>query len=46
MRSARGKVGVGMATSGPGAIHRLNGLHDAKLDLKQALQGKAEEFNR
>src|SRR5436853_263372 len=27
-----GPVGVGMATSGPGAIHLLNGLYDAKLD--------------
>jgi len=26
------KVGVCMATSGPGAIHLLNGLYDAKLD--------------
>jgi pyruvate dehydrogenase (quinone) len=26
------KPGVCMATSGPGAIHLLNGLHDAKLD--------------
>ena len=27
-----GKIGVCMATSGPGAIHLLNGLYDAKLD--------------
>src|SRR3954467_13395490 len=27
-----GKVGVCMAPSGPGAIHLLNGLYDAKLD--------------
>ncbi|WP_280491765.1 thiamine pyrophosphate-requiring protein [Nocardia asiatica] len=27
-----GKVGVCTATSGPGAIHLLNGLYDAKLD--------------
>ncbi|MET1071635.1 MAG: thiamine pyrophosphate-requiring protein [Umezawaea sp.] len=27
-----GRVGVCMATSGPGAIHLLNGLYDAKLD--------------
>src|SRR5205807_5472913 len=26
------RVGVCMATSGPGAIHLLNGLYDAKLD--------------
>ncbi|WP_209370650.1 thiamine pyrophosphate-requiring protein [Brevibacterium renqingii] len=27
-----GKVGVCMGTSGPGAVHLLNGLYDAKLD--------------
>src|SRR5689334_7283930 len=27
-----GTVGICMATSGPGAIHLLNGLYDAKLD--------------
>ena len=27
-----GKLGVCVATSGPGAIHLLNGLYDAKLD--------------
>jgi pyruvate dehydrogenase (quinone) len=27
-----GKIGVCVATSGPGAIHLLNGLYDAKLD--------------
>src|SRR5699024_7098175 len=27
-----GKVGVCMATSGPGAVHLLNGLYDAKMD--------------
>src|SRR5919202_5451058 len=27
-----GDIGVCMATSGPGAIHLLNGLYDAKLD--------------
>ncbi|MGH3743382.1 MAG: thiamine pyrophosphate-binding protein, partial [Mycobacteriales bacterium] len=27
-----GKVGVCAATSGPGAVHLLNGLYDAKLD--------------
>src|SRR5690242_8726748 len=27
-----GKLGVCLATSGPGGIHLLNGLHDAKLD--------------
>lgn len=27
-----GRIGVCLATSGPGAIHLLNGLYDAKLD--------------
>src|SRR5215211_248270 len=27
-----GEVGVCLATSGPGAIHLLNGLYDARLD--------------
>ncbi len=27
-----GEVGICMATSGPGAVHLLNGLYDAKLD--------------
>src|SRR3954454_12409449 len=27
-----GEVGVSLAPSGPGAIHLLNGLYDAKLD--------------
>src|SRR5712675_1309659 len=27
-----GEVGVCIATSGPGAIHLLNGLYDAKMD--------------
>src|SRR4051795_10624485 len=29
---ATGRLGVCCATSGPGAIHLLNGLYDAKLD--------------
>ncbi|MET9297099.1 thiamine pyrophosphate-dependent enzyme [Streptomyces sp. NPDC003077] len=29
---ATGKLGVCLSTSGPGAIHLLNGLYDAKLD--------------
>ncbi len=29
---ATGKLGVCVATSGPGAIHLMNGLYDAKLD--------------
>ena len=31
-RSSHGEVGVCLATSGPGAIHLLNGLYDAKMD--------------
>src|SRR5919204_4502166 len=27
-----GKLGVCLATSGPGAVHLLNGLYDAKMD--------------
>ena len=27
-----GEVGICLATSGPGAIHLLNGLYDAKMD--------------
>src|SRR6266536_1398338 len=29
---ATGRIGVCLATSGPGGIHLLNGLYDAKLD--------------
>jgi thiamine pyrophosphate-dependent acetolactate synthase large subunit-like protein len=29
---ATGRLGVCLATSGPGAIHLMNGLYDAKLD--------------
>src|SRR3569832_910801 len=32
-----GEVGVCLATSGPGAIHLLNGLYDAKLDRKPVI---------
>src|SRR5213596_3737228 len=32
-----GDLGVCMATSGPGAIHLLNGLYDAKLDHQPVL---------
>jgi thiamine pyrophosphate-dependent acetolactate synthase large subunit-like protein len=32
-----GRIGVCLATSGPGAIHLLNGLYDAKLDGAPAL---------
>jgi len=32
-----GRLGVCLATSGPGAIHLLNGLYDAKLDMAPVL---------
>jgi pyruvate dehydrogenase (quinone) len=32
-----GRLGVCMATSGPGGIHLLNGLYDAKLDSQPVL---------
>jgi pyruvate dehydrogenase (quinone) len=32
-----GEIGVCMATSGPGAIHLINGLYDAKLDHQPVL---------
>src|SRR3989441_2400731 len=38
-----GEVGVCLATSGPGAIHLLNGLYDAKMDHQSvvAIVGQA-----
>ncbi len=41
-----GQVGVCMATSGPGAIHLLNGLYDAKLDHQPvvAIVGQQASF--
>jgi pyruvate dehydrogenase (quinone) len=32
-----GEVGVCLVTSGPGAIHTLNGLYDAKMDHQPVL---------
>src|SRR6516164_10541501 len=32
-----GKLGVCLATSGPGGVHLLNGLYDAKLDHQPVL---------
>jgi thiamine pyrophosphate-dependent acetolactate synthase large subunit-like protein len=32
-----GELGVCLSTSGPGAVHLLNGLYDAKLDLQPVL---------
>jgi pyruvate dehydrogenase (quinone) len=42
-----GEVGVCMATSGPGAIHLLNGLYDAKLDHQPvvAVIGQQKTFS-
>ncbi len=42
-----GDVGVCMATSGPGAIHLLNGLYDAKLDHQPvvALVGQQKTYS-
>src|SRR6201981_2379863 len=34
---ATGQIGVCLATSGPGGIHLLNGLYDAKLDHQPVL---------
>jgi pyruvate dehydrogenase (quinone) len=39
-----GGVGVCMATSGPGAIHLLNGLYDAKLDHQPVLAIVGQTF--
>ena len=40
------KVGVCMATSGPGAIHLLNGLYDAKLDHQPVVAIVGQTFVR
>src|SRR5436853_6907260 len=36
-RKSTGRLGVCLATSGPGGIHLLNGLYDAKLDNQPVL---------
>ncbi len=41
-----GEVGVCMATSGPGAIHLLNGLYDAKLDHRPVVAIVGQTFVR
>jgi len=41
-----GEVGVCMATSGPGAIHLLNGLYDAKLDHQPVVAIVGQTFVR
>src|SRR3954466_3457313 len=40
-----GKIGVCLATSGPGAIHLLNGLYDAKLDYQPVLAITGLQFH-
>jgi pyruvate dehydrogenase (quinone) len=41
-----GELGVCLATSGPGAIHLLNGLYDAKMDHQPvlAIVGQQKRF--
>lgn len=40
-----GKLGVCFATSGPGAIHLLNGLYDAKMDGQPVLAITGNQFH-
>src|SRR6201986_4370234 len=40
-----GRLGVCLATSGPGGIHLLNGLYDAKLDGQPVLAITGMQFN-
>lgn len=40
-----GRLGVCLATSGPGAIHLLNGLYDAKLDGQPVLAVTGLQFH-
>ncbi|MBI1293702.1 pyruvate oxidase [bacterium] len=40
-----GKLGVCLATSGPGAIHLLNGLYDAKMDGAPVLAITGTQFH-
>ena len=40
-----GKIGVCLATSGPGGIHLLNGLYDAKLDGQPVLAITGLQFH-
>jgi pyruvate dehydrogenase (quinone)/pyruvate oxidase len=40
-----GKLGVCLATSGPGGIHLLNGLYDAKLDRQPVLAITGLQFH-
>ncbi len=40
-----GKLGVCMATSGPGAVHLLNGLYDANMDGQSVLAITGNQFH-
>src|SRR5437762_6226469 len=40
-----GKLGVCLATSGPGGIHLLNGLYDAKCDMQPVLAITGHTFH-
>src|SRR5262249_51356789 len=40
-----GKLGVCLATSGPGGIHLLNGLYDAKMDGQPVLAITGHHFH-
>src|SRR5437588_8416159 len=40
-----GKLGVCLATSGPGAIHLLNGLYDAKMDGAPVLAITGQQYS-
>src|SRR5213080_2282148 len=40
-----GKLGVCLGTSGPGGIHLLNGLYDAKLDQASVLALTGQTFS-
>jgi pyruvate dehydrogenase (quinone) len=40
-----GKLGVCLATSGPGAIHLLNGLYDAKMDGAPVLALTGQQYS-
>ena len=41
-----GEVGVCMATSGPGAVHLLNGLYDAKMDHQSVVAIVGQQARR
>src|SRR5438445_12621271 len=40
-----GRLGVCLATSGPGGIHLLNGLYDAKLDGQPVLANTGHHYH-